>query len=129
MHSVLLSFGAFCAFCFAEAVSLILSVLTMLWRDVRKLVTSLMRMLMYFSPVIWECHFEADVPYSEVLNFIMQLNPVYYIINGYREAVFYKVLPFEHMGLTLYFWGVVVVLFAIGSLLMFKFKTKFSDLI
>ena len=61
----------------------------MLWRDVRKLITSLMRMLMYFSPVIWECHFGAGVPHNELLNTIMKLNPVYYIVNGYRESIFY----------------------------------------
>ena len=53
--------------------SLILSVLTMLWRDIRKLITSLMRMLMYFSPVIWECHFAASVPFHNILNIIMKL--------------------------------------------------------
>ena len=78
-----------CAFVFAESVSLILSVLTMLWRDVRKLITSLMRMLMYFSPVIWECHFADSVPYHNILNILMKLNPVYYIITGYRDSVFY----------------------------------------
>ena len=120
---------AFCAFAFAEAVSLILSVLTMLWRDVRKLVVSLMRMLMYFSPVIWECHFEATVPYHALLNTIMKMNPVYYIINGYRDAVFYGVTPFAHPAMTLYFWAFVLVMFVIGCTLMYKFKRKFIDMI
>lgn len=83
---------------FVESVTLILSVLTMLWRDVRKLVTSLMRMLMYFSPVIWECHFAASVPFHNILNIIMKLNPVYYIVNGYRDCIFYNRWIFAHPG-------------------------------
>ena len=42
----------FCAFMLGEAISLVLSVLTMLWRDVKKFITSIMRMLMYFSPIV-----------------------------------------------------------------------------
>ena len=83
-----LIYYALCAFAFVESVSLILSVLTMLWRDVRKLVTSLMRMLMYFSPVIWECQFPDTFPLHGFLNVCMKLNPVYYIITGYRDSIF-----------------------------------------
>ena len=124
-----LFYYGFCAFIFAESVSLILSVLTMLWRDVRKLITSLMRMLMYFSPVIWECHFADSVPHHNVLNFIMKLNPIYYIVNGYRDSVFYGKVFWVHPALTAYFWCFTLVLFVIGCMLMYKFKRKFIDLI
>ena len=97
--------------CISEAVALILSVLNMLWRDVKKLVTSLMRMLMYFSPVIWECHFSDNVPYHDTLNFIMKLNPLYYIINGYRDSIFYGTGFWQRPALTLYFWAATLILF------------------
>lgn len=120
---------AFCAFMLVESISLILSVLTMLWRDVKKLVTSLMRMLMYFSPIIWECHFGSHVPFHHILNYIMKLNPVYYIVTGYRDSIFYSKGFWQHPALTLYFWIVVLILFTIGCMLMHKFKKKFIDLI
>lgn len=129
IHWLWLIYYLFCAFVFSQSVTMILSVLTMLWRDIKKLVTSLIRMFMYFSPVIWECHFSNGIPFASFLNSIMKLNPVYYIIQGYRDAVFYKIPFWEHPYLTLYFWGVVLVLFAIGCALMFKFKKKFIDLI
>lgn len=119
----------FCAFVFSLSVTMILSVLTMLWRDIKKLVTSLIRMFMYFSPVIWECTFKNNVPFASTLNTIMKLNPVYYIIQGYRDAIFYGKSVLDHPALTLYFWIVVLVLFVIGSSLLFKFKKKFIDLI
>ena len=119
----------FCAFVLVEAVTLILSVLTMLWRDVKKLITSLTRMMFYFSPIIWNCHFEKHVMYADILNKIMKLNPIYYIVQGYRDAIFYNIAFWEHPHLTLYFWAVVLILFAIGCSLMYKFKKKFIDLI
>ena len=129
LHWFGLIYYALCAFVFVEGVSLILSVLTMLWRDVRKLVTSLMRMLMYFSPVIWECHFEDSFPFHEAFNFIMKLNPVYYIITGYRDSVFYNRPFWQHPALTIYFWAFVLLLYIVGSALMYKFKRKFIDMI
>ena len=88
-----------------------------------------MRMLMYFSPVIWECHFGDSVPFHEILNFIMKMNPVYYIITGYRDSVFYSRPFWEHPALTLYFWVFVFLLYLAGCALMYKFKRKFIDMI
>ena len=99
-----LIYYSLCAFVLVEAISLILSVLTMLWRDIRKLITSLMRMLMYFSPVIWECHFDKTVPFYELLNKVIKLNPIYYIVNGYRESVFYGKTFLDHPA-QLYIFG------------------------
>ena len=59
----------------------------------------------------------------------MKLNPVYYIVNGYRDSVFYDKSILAHPAQGLYFWCVVLVLFGIGCMLMYKFKRKFIDLI
>jgi teichoic acid transport system permease protein len=119
----------FAAFCFCEAIALILSVLTMLWRDVKKLVVSLTRMLMYFSPIIWDCKFSSNVPFHSILNKIMKANPLYYLVNGYRESIFYHKGFWQHPAQTALFWFVTLALFAAGSMLMYKFKKKLIDLI
>ncbi|MBP3870880.1 MAG: ABC transporter permease [Faecalicoccus sp.] len=119
----------FCAFIFCESVTLVLSVLTMLWRDIKKFVASIMRMLMYFSPILWNCEFHKRVPYYKLLNKLVKLNPSYYLIQGYRDSIFYNRNPFYHPNLTLYFWLLVAVVFTFGCFLMFKFKRKFIDMI
>ena len=129
LYWLCLLYYAACAFVFTESVTLILSVLTMLWRDVKKLVVSLIRMLMYFSPVIWECEFESSVSHYKLFNFILKLNPIHYIIDGYRDSVFYKTGFWAHPVYTAYFWIVTLILFVIGCCLMYKFKHKFIDLI
>lgn len=120
---------AVCAFVLVESIGLILSVLTMLWRDVKKLVTSLTRMLFYFSPIIWNCRFGSNVPYYKLLNKIMKLNPIYYVVEGYRESILYQKNFWDHPALTAYFWIFCLVAFVIGCMLMYKFKKKFIDLI
>ncbi|MEG1474625.1 MAG: ABC transporter permease [Longicatena sp.] len=116
---------AICALVLVESLALITSVLTMLWRDVKKLITSLMRMILYLSPVLWPAHFDT----LPILNFIMKLNPVYYIVQGYRDCIFFGKSIFAHPAMTLYFWVLIVVMFSLGCFLMYKFKTKFIDMI
>ncbi len=119
----------FCAFMLGESISLVLSVLTMLYRDIKKLVASLMRMLMYFSPILWNAHFHDGVPGAAVLNRLVKANPIYYIIQGYRDAIFYGKTPLDHPAITLYFWIFILVVFTIGCMLMYRFKKKFIDMI
>lgn len=113
-----------CAFAFVEALSLITSTLTMVTRDVKKLVTSLMRMLLYLSPVLWTTTYQF-----EFLNIITKMNPVYYIVTGYRDSIFFEKAFWEHPVLGVYFWIIVVIMFIIGCSLMYRFKRKFIDMI
>lgn len=120
-----LLYYALCAIALIEALALITSVLTMLWRDIKKLITSLMRMLLYLSGVLWVGGF-GDLP---VLNFIMKLNPVYYIVQGYRDSIFFEKTFLDHPALSIYFWLLIILMFSVGCHLMYKFKTKFIDMI
>lgn len=113
-----------CAFAFVEALALITSVLTMVTRDVKKLVTSLMRMLLYLSPVLWNTTYKY-----EILNILTKMNPVYYIVTGYRDSVFFHKAFWQHPVLGLYFWVFVLIMFIIGCSLMYRFKRKFIDML
>ena len=80
---------------------------------------------MYLSPVLWPAAF-SGIP---VMSFIMKLNPVYYIVTGYRDCMFFEKSILAHPALTVYLWIVVLVLFAVGSALMYHFKRKMVDMI
>ena len=113
-----------CAILFAFSLSLTTSVLNMLARDVKKLISSCMRMFFYLTPIIWEV---SRLP--EWLGKIVKCNPIYYIVLGYRDCFFY------HRGIGAYtwsmawFWGITLALFFTGSFMMYKFKTKFIDML
>lgn len=108
---------------FLLSVSLITSTLATIVRDVQMIVTSIVRMLLYLSPLLW---IPSDP--NGMVQKILMFNPLYYIIEGYRAALlgtsWYIV---EHWQLTLYFWGVVILLFIIGSSLHVKFRSHFVD--
>lgn len=123
-HWLQILYYMFCAVVFGISLSLTTSVLNMLARDTRKLILACMRLLMYLTPILWDIKM---LPHT--LQIIMKLNPIYYVVCGYRDCFFY------HRGMLFYwkqmlvFWGWTLVLFLIGSTIMHKFRTRFMDLV
>ena len=127
LHWLELFYYLICAIIFSVSLSMTTSVLNMLARDTRKLVLALMRLLLYLTPILWSMDQLSHAP--KFIIFIMKANPIYYIVQGYRDCFFY------HKGLIFYsnsmiaFWAITLVLFVFGSCMMYKFKHKFIDLI
>jgi len=115
----------FATFCLIYAISLITSTLSTIVRDVHMLLNSTLRMLLYLSGVLWPVTLLSDFP--TVMN-LMKLNPLFYLIEGYRSAFFgvnwYFIVNWQY---TLYFWILVIVLFLFGSMLHVRFRKHFID--
>lgn len=107
------------------AISLITSTLSTIIRDVHMFLNSTLRMLLYLSGVLWPISVLSDFP---VILQIIKLNPIYYLIQGYRSALFGTEWYFiTHWQYTLYFWLLVIVLFLFGSMLHVKLRKHFID--
>ncbi|GAB4073152.1 ABC transporter permease [Barrientosiimonas marina] len=124
-HYVQLLYFIVAAFVFIFALSLITSTLSTIIRDVHMFLNSTLRMLLYLSGVLWPISILGNM---EWLMNLMKLNPLFYLVQGYRHSLFgtewYAVTQWEY---TLYFWVLVAVLFIIGSALHMKFRRHFID--
>lgn len=113
------------AFSLLFAVSLITSTLSTIARDVHMFLTSILRMLFYLSGVLWPLTMLDKYP---KIQFLAELNPIYYLVQGYRSALFgtdwYFITNWQY---TLSFWGIVIILLLIGSTLHVKFRRHFID--
>lgn len=126
VHWIGLIYYCFCAILFSICLSLTTSVLNMLARDTRKLILACMRLLLYLTPVLWSINQVKKWP---LIYALMKVNPIYYIVQGYRDCFFF------HKGFLFYwksglcFWVITFILFAVGSSMMYKLKKKFVDMI
>ncbi|MEN2767354.1 ABC transporter permease [Ornithinibacillus xuwenensis] len=115
----------FATLCLVFAISLITSTLSTIIRDIHMFLNSTLRMLLYLSPILWQIESIVDNPFIDKL---LMLNPLYYLIEGYRSALYgidwYFIVHWEY---TLYFWALVVVLFLFGAALHVKFRRHFID--
>ena len=113
----------FCAVSFCISFGLVFSVLNMMTRDVKKFVTSIMRMLFYVTPILWTME---NLP--GWIQFIMRCNPIYYLVEGYRVSLFASNGFSMSLTTTIIFWIINISLFLIGSILTYRNRYRFIDL-
>lgn len=122
-----LIYYCFCAIIFSISLSMTTSVLNMLARDTRKLVLAMMRLLLYLTPILWNIKDLSHMP--AWVGMVMKANPIYYVVQGYRDCFFYhKGMAFYHNSMIV-FWVITIALLLFGSYMMYKFKHKFIDLV
>lgn len=111
-----------CLLVFLFAFTLLSSTLSTLVRDYQMLLQSLMRMLLYLTPILWDTSMAP-----EFLQNILKLNPFYYIIQGFRDSFLGKQWFFEEPILTVYFWVLTMIILYYGSKVHLKFRKNFVD--
>lgn len=102
------------------------SALVIFFKDLAQIIVIVLQIGLWMTPILWDYHVLIDNP---VLLYILKLNPVFYIIEQYRNALIYKEWFFESYYYTMYFWVVTAALFGVGSVLFRKLKIHFADVI
>lgn len=106
------------------AITFITSSLVMAIRDINRIIGTIIRFIFYLSPILWV---PSNLP--KILMYIIELNPINYIINGFRDSLLYNKWFWSDIKSTLYFWGITLILLIIGSLIHMRLRTRFSDLL
>ncbi|MEK5531569.1 ABC transporter permease [Viridibacillus sp. FSL R5-0468] len=114
------------SYIFAFSITLLTSTLTVVVRDVQMLIQSVLQGMFFLSPILWD----RSQNFPEWVQGLLTLNPFYYLANGYRASLLYNEwFVVTHWQLTLYNWGLILILLIIGSSAHFKFRNRFSDFI
>ncbi len=94
------------------------------YRDTSQIVGVIMQLLFWMTPIVWNI---AAMP--EVVCEILEFNPLYYIVRGYRDSLIGSTCFINYGWMNVYYWAVAVVLFCIGSRLFNKSKIHFADVL
>jgi teichoic acid transport system permease protein len=113
------------------SISLITSTLSTIVRDVQMVVQSVLRFMLYLTPFLWTLSpedFEKAEDLQRYFEAIFWLNPLNYIVEGYRAALLGHGWHLtDQFGYSIYFWSLTIILFSIGSILHLKFRNHFVD--
>jgi len=104
--------------------SWITSSVVVFFKDIGQLVAMVIQFGFWLTPIFWNM---SMVP--ERYHWIIELNPMVYIIEGYRNSMIYHKWFWENMDMTIYFWIVTLSIFAIGGLTFKKLRPHFSDVL
>ena len=108
----------------ALGVSWITSSVNIFARDTGQIVNVILQIGFWATPIFWD---PGIMP--EKVQFVLKLNPVFYIVQGYRESFIYFVPFWHHWQMTLYFWSVTLAVFALGATIFLRLRPHFADVL
>ncbi len=125
IHCLQVFYYLFAAIVLLLGISWITSSVILFFRDMGQIVGMVVQFLFWMTPIFWS----AKILPIKYLNMV-KLNPVYYLVEGYRESFIYHVWFWEkHYTLTAYYWLVTGTILVIGAVVFKRLRPHFADVI
>jgi lipopolysaccharide transport system permease protein/teichoic acid transport system permease protein len=113
-----------CLLVLASGIGWLVSALNVYVRDVAQLVPVVLQVGFWVTPIFWDISIMPDR-----IQLLLKLNPVYYLIQGYRDC-FINFVPFWHHGAyTFYFWSFSLLALLTGGWVFRRLKPQFVDVL
>lgn len=106
------------------ALGWIISSLGVFWKDIRNIVSIVLQIEFWVSPVFWE-----PDRFPRFIEIIMYANPFYYPMHGYRNAILGIDFGNHFWLASSYFWLVCAMLLLAGNYLFIKLSREFGDVV
>ena len=118
---------SFCMILFATGLVYATSAVTVFFRDMKEVVGILLQIGMWVTPIMWNFETMVQIPGWAIA--VLKLNPMYYIVSGYRNALISHIGFWEDMGITVYFWVVTAVILFLGTTVFKRLRPHFADVL
>jgi lipopolysaccharide transport system permease protein/teichoic acid transport system permease protein len=113
-----------CLCLFVLGLSWMLSALNVFIRDISQLVAVVVQIGFWVTPIFWDLQI---MPHKA--QFFLKLNPMYYIVQGYRDSFIYGIGFWHHPYQTLYFWLVCTFTLFVGIFVFQRLRPQFADVL
>lgn len=113
------------SFLFFTVFSLFASLLACMSKDFSNLVKSLVTAVFWLSGIVWNVN-TIDIPWLETL---LKINPVTYLVEGFRNCFIHKVWIWESPKTLLCFLVILIVLTVVTVVLYKKLRKEIPDVL
>lgn len=121
---------AVCMILFVTGLVYATSAIVIFFRDMAQIVAIALQIGVWATPIMWNIEspdMAQRIP--AIVMKILKLNPMYYIVNGYRDALINKVAFWEYPKLTIYFWVFTILVLWIGTAVFKRLRVHFADVL
>ena len=125
-YTLQLFYYSLCLFILVLALTYLTSSVVVFFRDLSQIIAIALQVGIWATPIMWA--FE-DLGLGGTIVKIFQLNPVYYVVQGFRDCLITHVGFWEHPILTLYYWAFTLIIFFLGTKLFRKLQIHFADVL
>lgn len=122
--AIQLLYYSICMIALVLALSYLTSAIAVFFKDTLQIVGIATQIGTWITPILWNID---TIELSPIIIKIFKLNPMYYIVQGYRTTLIYGQGFWEHRTLTLYFWVVTIIIFIIAWVVYRRLKPHFAD--
>jgi lipopolysaccharide transport system permease protein/teichoic acid transport system permease protein len=109
---------------FSLGLSWISSAINVFYKDVGQALGIVLNLWFWFTPIVWS----QDMIPSKY-QFILKLNPMYYIVDGYKSSFIYHSVIGHNMLTGICFWVVCMAVFITGACTFKKLKSEFAEVL
>lgn len=102
----------------------LLSALQVFYRDVAQALTIILNLWFWATPIVWS---KTIVP--QAYSGFLSLNPVFYIVEGYRGLLIYNTTTWPTTQETICFWAVTLTVLFTGIYVFRRLKPEFADVL
>jgi teichoic acid transport system permease protein len=125
IYTIQIIYYVFCTFIFVLGLAYLTSSIVAFFRDLTQIINIVLQVGMWMTPIMWD----ASLTLPPKLHFIFKLNPMYYIVNGYRNAILAREWFWNDMMWTVYFWIITIAIFMFGATIFRRLKVHFADVL
>lgn len=96
------------------------------FRDMGQIVGIFLQVAIWMTPIMWNIE-KMDI--SQGLVTLLRLNPIHYVVQGYRDALINKIWFWERPELTIWYWVVSLLILVLGVNVFKNLKVHFADVL
>lgn len=123
-YSIQIIYYLFCMIVLILGVSYMTSAIILFFRDLGQIINIFLQIGMWMTPIMWN----YEIIPSKFI-WVFKLNPMYYIIEGYRDSLIDKVWFWQHFNTTIYFWIFTFICVILGTIIFRRLKVHFADVL
>ncbi len=101
-----------------------LSAINVFYKDVGQALSVVLNIWFWLTPIVW---LPDMVPNK--YQYILKLNPIFYIVDGYKSSFIYHSTVWHNPKEVIYFWAVSLAVFIIGAVTFKKLKPEFAEVL
>ena len=124
VYTLQIVYYSFCMFVFVLGISYITCSVMVFFRDLGQIINIALQVGIWATPILWNID-----TLNPKWHWVFKLNPMFYIVQGYRDSLIDKRWFFEKPGLTAYFWILTLIVFVLGAYIFRRLKVHFADVL
>ena len=124
VYTLQVFYYSLCLFVFVLALSYTTCSVVVLFKDLSQIINIILQVGIWATPIMWNLD-----GLSDSWKIVFKLNPLVYIVNGYRDAIYGRRWFFEDFFSMMYFYVVTAVLFGLGAIIFKRLKVHFADVL